>query len=88
MAGRVVLITGGSRGIGLAVAHRLSQEGATCVLVGRDEERLAHAAAELAPTQAEDKTGVNNHSFVAGDVRHIRTWFAIQQAAVSVHDMT
>lgn len=43
--GRVALITGGSRGIGLAVARRLVDEGARVVITGRSAERLAEVAA-------------------------------------------
>ncbi|GAA5143394.1 SDR family oxidoreductase [Nocardioides marinquilinus] len=45
--GRVALVTGGSRGIGLAVARGLGDLGATVVLVGRDPERAEAAAAGL-----------------------------------------
>ncbi|MEJ7740697.1 MAG: SDR family oxidoreductase [Chitinophagaceae bacterium] len=41
---KVAIITGGSSGIGLAVARRLGSEGARLVLVGRHEEKLARAA--------------------------------------------
>jgi NAD(P)-dependent dehydrogenase (short-subunit alcohol dehydrogenase family) len=48
LAGKVFLITGGSSGLGLALAHRLVEEGAGGVaLMARDAERLAGAAAEL-----------------------------------------
>ena len=45
--GRVALITGASRGIGLAVAERLVAEGATVVITGRKPESLAAAAERL-----------------------------------------
>lgn len=45
--GRRALVTGGSRGIGKAVAKQLAAEGARVVIVGRDEAALAAAAAEL-----------------------------------------
>jgi NAD(P)-dependent dehydrogenase (short-subunit alcohol dehydrogenase family) len=44
---QVALITGASRGIGLAVAHRLVQEGARVVVTARKPEALAAAAEEL-----------------------------------------
>ena len=44
---RRVLVTGGSQGIGLAVARGFLQEGAKLTIVARDERRLEHAAAEL-----------------------------------------
>ena len=39
-AGQVVLITGGSRGLGLALAHRFGQAGCKLVLAARDEDEL------------------------------------------------
>lgn len=45
--GRVVLITGGSRGIGLATAERFLDAGASVVVTGRREEALASALAHL-----------------------------------------
>ena len=45
--GRVALITGGSRGIGLAIAKRLVAEGAQVVVTGRKQESLDAALAEL-----------------------------------------
>jgi len=48
-AGKTAIITGGSRGIGLAVAHRLALDGARCVLVGRTESQLQGALKSLPP---------------------------------------
>ena len=45
--GRVAMVTGASRGIGLAAAHRLSNEGYRVVLVSRDRAALDKVAAEL-----------------------------------------
>ncbi len=45
--GRRVLVTGGSQGIGLAVARGFLHEGARVTIVARDEARLARAAAGL-----------------------------------------
>ena len=43
------MVTGGSRGIGLAVARGLVMEGARVAIVARDEERLRAAAAGMGP---------------------------------------
>jgi short-subunit dehydrogenase len=45
--GQVVLITGGSRGLGLALADRYGRTGAKLVLVARDVEELIQARQEL-----------------------------------------
>jgi NAD(P)-dependent dehydrogenase (short-subunit alcohol dehydrogenase family) len=45
--GKSALITGGSRGLGYALARRLSAKGATVVLVARDAVGLAAAVQEI-----------------------------------------
>ena len=44
---KVVLVTGGSSGIGLAAAHKLAQAGAITVIVGREQEKLDAAKKEI-----------------------------------------
>ena len=45
---RVVLISGGSRGLGLVIARQLAGEGARLALLARDPDELARAAEDLA----------------------------------------
>jgi len=45
VAGKVVLITGGSSGIGLAAARRIAEAGAITIVCGRGEDKLAEARA-------------------------------------------
>jgi NAD(P)-dependent dehydrogenase (short-subunit alcohol dehydrogenase family) len=48
LSGRLALITGANRGIGLAIARALAREGCDLIVTGRDERALAKARAELA----------------------------------------
>ncbi|HEX8522012.1 MAG TPA: SDR family oxidoreductase [Tepidisphaeraceae bacterium] len=45
--GKVVVITGGSRGLGLLLARRFAAEGAKVAICSRDEEELGRAREEL-----------------------------------------
>ena len=47
LTGKSALITGGSSGIGLAIAARLGEEGCVVTVCGRDPARLATALDEL-----------------------------------------
>jgi NAD(P)-dependent dehydrogenase (short-subunit alcohol dehydrogenase family) len=52
VAGRVAVVTGGSSGIGAAMAAALAGAGARVVLIARDSARLESAAAVLGPGAA------------------------------------
>lgn len=47
LQGKKVLITGASRGIGATIARRFANEGARCILVGRNEQALETVALSL-----------------------------------------
>ena len=46
---KVVLITGGSRGLGLVLARHICAHGGNVALIARDHEELARAKADLSP---------------------------------------
>ena len=57
---KIAVITGGSVGIGLAVAQALAEEGVHLVLCARNQERLQHEATQIA-----EAYGVEVHALTA-----------------------
>jgi NAD(P)-dependent dehydrogenase (short-subunit alcohol dehydrogenase family) len=47
LAGEVAVVTGGSQGIGLAIAHRLANEGAAVAILARHRGRVETATNDL-----------------------------------------
>jgi NAD(P)-dependent dehydrogenase (short-subunit alcohol dehydrogenase family) len=54
LAGQIVVVIGGSAGIGLETARRAQAEGAEVILTGRDPGRLRQAALELGAHRTAD----------------------------------
>lgn len=65
---KVAVVTGGSAGIGLAVAKGLAAEGVHVAIGGRDPDRLAAAAAEIRAAQDVRVLAVEADVAVAADV--------------------
>jgi len=59
LTGKVAIVTGGNGGIGLAMAEALGRAGARLLLVGRDQDKTAKAAAALAPS------GIDARAYIA-----------------------
>lgn len=68
LEGRVVVITGGSTGLGLVMARQAAAEGALLVLAARHAEELDAAARELKEEGASEVLGVPTDVSVAEDV--------------------
>lgn len=76
LAGKVAIVTGGSRGIGRAIAVRLARERVQVVIAARDKATLAAAADEIV------KTGGIVETFAA-DLRQPEAPGALAHAAVT-----
>ena len=57
LRGRVALVTGGSKGLGLSIAHGFAQSGATTVIASRNESVAAAAAREVTEASGEQCAG-------------------------------
>ena len=75
---KVTLISGGSRGIGRALASGFHEEGALVVITGRDESSLAEAAREIATDGRPVETivcDVSNVAAIQQMVNHVQSKF-------------
>jgi len=71
LKGQVALVTGGSKGIGKAVARGLAQEGARVAICARGKESLEAAAAELAAATGAEVFAVAGDLTRADDPKRI-----------------
>jgi NAD(P)-dependent dehydrogenase (short-subunit alcohol dehydrogenase family) len=71
LKGQIAVITGGSAGIGLAVAEGLAREGVHLVLCARNKERLDVEAARLGETYGVKALGVSTDVTQADEIDHL-----------------
>jgi 3-oxoacyl-[acyl-carrier protein] reductase len=71
LKGKIALVTGGSGDIGLAVAHRLTAEGAEVVLTARRAPALRAAANAVADAGGRPVLAVAGDMTRPGDVRRV-----------------
>jgi 3-oxoacyl-[acyl-carrier protein] reductase len=78
LAGKVAIVTGGSRGLGLAAAQAMIAEGANLLICARGEDALKRAAADLqkmaagsrvAAVAADVSTDVGAHTVIDAAIR-------------------
>lgn len=70
LSGQTAVVTGGSTGIGLGIAHSLAAAGCRVMLVGRNAERLDRASSDLSTANAQIATVVADVSLEA-DVQRV-----------------
>ncbi len=73
-AGRVAVVTGGGRGIGRAIAHRLASDGATVVVSSRTSSDLDAVVSEI------EAAGGEGHAVVADAGDRIQARRPVQEA--------
>ncbi len=86
VAERVAVVTGGSSGIGAAIARALTREGWRCVLLARGEERLRAVAEEIgAEHEVCDVADRETVDRVAAEVlaRHPKIGLLVNSAGIS-----
>ena len=71
LTGRTVLVTGGARGLGLAMAHALGSHGARLMLIDRDASTLAGAVAELTTAGIETRSCIGDVTVPADTARAV-----------------
>jgi NAD(P)-dependent dehydrogenase (short-subunit alcohol dehydrogenase family) len=78
LAGRVVCVTGATRGIGFAIAARLVAAGASVAIVGRDGAAVEEARERLACTTA------GGEAFVLGCVTDVADPAGVERAVAAI----
>lgn len=69
LTGKKCIITGASRGIGAEIARRFAAEGASCILIGRNEQLLDELKMGLKPSVEGE-----GHRVIVGDVGKEEFW--------------
>lgn len=75
LSGKVALVTGGNRGIGLSFARALTRQGARVVIWGRSEARNSVAVADLGGDTCATQVDVSRESDVVSSLADIEVRF-------------
>jgi NAD(P)-dependent dehydrogenase (short-subunit alcohol dehydrogenase family) len=76
LRGKVALVTGGTRGLGRAMAQGIARAGGDVIVASRDEDACARVAAEL-----RDETGVR----AVGIAAHVGRWAALDNLVAQAY---
>jgi NAD(P)-dependent dehydrogenase (short-subunit alcohol dehydrogenase family) len=71
-AGKVVLVTGGSSGLGLAAARAFAEEGAEVIIVGRDQAAIDKAVAGIGPKASGHRADVSRVPEIAALMQAVK----------------
>lgn len=78
LAGKTAFITGGTSGVGLAIARAYVAHGCQVAVLGRDQEKAQAAATELGPAATAVCADVREFSQVEAAIAHVHeTWGAL-----------
>lgn len=80
--GHHVLVTGGSRGIGKAIASRFASLGASTTIVGRHADTLQLAAHEIVSRSPRFDEDSISHGYVTGDISTKGFWEMLSRSLV------
>ena len=72
LAGKVIIVTGASRGIGAAAAEALAKAGATVVLTARDGKLTEQVARSIGPSASAHACDVSNYAAFAALVEQTK----------------
>lgn len=85
LAGKVALVTGASRGLGLEIALRLAADGASLAIAARDREALESAAKQIIACYPDSSVQVFRADFtVQREVDALADWALEQWPAIDI----
>jgi len=82
--GRVAIVTGASRGIGLAIAEELASQGAKVVISSRNKEELDNAAKRLTSVEGVMAVGIPAHAGRREDIERLVSTTIEQLGAIDI----
>lgn len=85
--GKLALVTGGSRGIGLAVSKELSARGASVWIAARDGDRLTLARRQIEEARRSDRQGVGTLTLDVTDAGQVESVLSAFTAETGVPDI-